>query len=241
MRYGIFSDIHANLEAFEAVLEAYKKEKIDRFVCLGDIVGYGVNPNECLKLVKNLNPVGIAGNHDWAVLDKISPAYFNLFAKEAVIWTKKVLQEKAIRYLNNLSLIYQENDFSCVHGSLDNPEKFNYIIDSLDAENTFSLLKGRICFVGHSHKMESFCLNQGRISFTKDYQLNLQKEAKYIINTGSVGQPRDRDPRACFCVYDSQKGMISFRRVEYNIKKAADKILKAGLPPLLAERLYLGR
>lgn len=240
MRYGIFSDVHSNLEAFEVAINFYKTEKIDRFIFLGDIVGYGANPNECILALKSLNPVVIAGNHDWAVSDKFSIAYFNPYAKEAVLWTAKELKQENIHYLRNLVLTYEEKDFICVHGSLENPQQFNYILNSYDAQFNFSLLKQRLCFIGHSHRAEVYILENNQLLRLCQQKIKLNSGAKYIINVGSVGQPRDRDPRLSLCIYDNEAKVVNFVRLEYNIKKAADKILKKGLPPLLAQRLYGG-
>jgi diadenosine tetraphosphatase ApaH/serine/threonine PP2A family protein phosphatase len=240
MRYGIFSDVHSNLEAFQAVYDYYKKQKIDKFIFLGDIIGYGADPRQVISLLKTLNPRCIAGNHDWALLDKFSIDRFNPQAKEAILWTKTELFPEQIRYLRTFELTHETDDFICVHGSLEEPHKFNYILDTTDAEINFPLLKKKICFVGHSHRREVFCLKEDRSSRLFTNTIKIRNDEKYIINVGSVGQPRDRDPRASLCVYDSDKNIVIFKRLDYNIKGAAAKILKAGLPSVLAERLYIG-
>jgi len=239
MRYGIFSDVHANLEAFELVLDSYKKEKIDKFIYLGDVIGYGANPNECSRVLKDFDPVCIAGNHEWAALNKISADYFSQSAKEAIAWTKGVLNKYSSDYLNTFSLTFEEDDFICTHGDLIEPNKFFYISDIKDARVNFRVLNKRICFVGHSHRMGVFC-NTGEVTYIQDYEIKLKAENKYIVNVGSVGQPRDGDPRACFCVYDSDKKTISFMREEYDIKKATDKMAEKNLPSVLISRLYKG-
>ncbi len=241
MRYGIFSDVHGNLEAFDAALDFYKKEAIDKFIYLGDIIGYGANPNECTALLRRLNPVCIAGNHDWAAIGEFSVSYFNEAAKDAISWTKTHLTEENIKYLHTFSLIHQEDNFICVHGSLAEPQNFNYIFDIGDAQLSFSYLKKQICFVGHSHRMEVYCEQDGMVSVIGGQQIKLEKSKRYIINVGSVGQPRDRDPRLALCIYDDTAGVVKFIRLEYNIKKAADKIIANGLPLFLAQRLYVGR
>ena len=241
MLYGIFSDVHSNLEAFETALSFYRVKAIDKFIFLGDIVGYGANPNQCIGLLKKLGPVCIAGNHDWAAIDEFDISYFNFAAKEAILWTKKELLEENIKYLRTFELAYQEDDFICVHGSLDSPEKFNYIFDISDAQLNFSYLENKICFIGHSHRMQAFCRENDSVSQIGDYEIKLKKSAEYIINVGSIGQPRDADPRLSLCLYDSDYKIVKFVRLEYNVKKAADKIIEQGLPLVLAERLYLGR
>lgn len=240
MRYGIFSDVHSNLEAFSVVYDFYKKMNVDKYIFIGDIIGYGANPGECLYLLKNLNPVAVAGNHDWAVIDKLELDYFNSYAKEAILWTKnRILFEDSL-YINSFLLMYEEDDFVCVHGSLESPQKFNYILNLSDSLRNFLLLKKDILFVGHSHKMVSFIFYDNKVMYLYDMEFEIQKNAKYIINVGSVGQPRDRDNRSCACIYDSDKKVVFLKRLEYNIKKAADKILSAGLPQVLAMRLYIG-
>lgn len=240
MRYGVFSDVHSNLEAFQVVLNYYQKQQIDRYIFLGDIVGYGSNPQETIALLKRLNAICIAGNHDLAAVDKFDVNSFNSFAREALLWTKKQLDYESKIFLSKFSLTYEEDDFICVHGSLDDPYRFNYVKDMEDALNNFSLLKKRICFIGHSHSAEAYCLRKGEIFHAKKEIITLAADAKYIVNVGSVGQPRDHDLRASACVFDTDKNTILFKRFEYDIKKAAGKIIAQGLPEILGERLYAG-
>ncbi|MCF7898233.1 MAG: metallophosphatase family protein [Candidatus Omnitrophica bacterium] len=241
MRYGIFSDIHSNLEAFSEAVNYFNGRKIDRFICLGDIVGYGPDPQQCLEVVKKLKSKTIAGNHDWATVGKFNLNYFNWCAQKALSWTQKKINEKGWKYLHGLPLIYKKNNFYCVHGSLDKPKNFNYTITPSQVQLNFSLLDARLCFIGHSHITEVFCLNKGQIKHLRKEKINIEKDKKYIINVGSIGQPRDGDPRLSLCVYDTDKQLLTFKRIEYNIKKTADKIIKKKLPEFLAKRLYLGR
>jgi len=240
MRYGIFSDVHSNLEAFQVACDYFNKERIDKFIFNGDIVGYGANPCECIELLKKFTPILIAGNHDRAAIGKFSLDYFNPQAKDALLWTKGELREEYLSFLNSFSLKYTEGNFICVHGSLDNEAEFNYIIYSSDASFNFSLLNKQILFVGHSHRTEAFRINDEKVSYIKSGEIKIDSKTKYIINVGSIGQPRDQDPRLSLCIYDSDEGLVKFVRLEYNIKKAADKILKKGLPSLLAARLFEG-
>jgi len=240
MRYGIFSDVHGNLEAFKAACDYLDKERIDEFIFNGDIIGYGANPRECLELLGKIDPIIVAGNHDWATIDKFSLANFNPQAKDALLWTKEELREENLSFLNSFRLKYTGDDFICVHGSLNDPAKFNYIIYSYEASLNFSLFNKRILFVGHSHRAEAFSIKDEKISYIKSKEIKIDSKTKYIINVGSIGQPRDQDPRLSLCIYDSNEGLVKFVRLEYNIKKAADKILKKGLPPLLAMRLFEG-
>lgn len=242
MRYGIFSDIHANLEAFLAVLKAYATESIDLFLCLGDIVGYAADPCACLQEVRTLTKINIAGNHDWASVDLFSVDYFNSLAKEAILWTSSRLSESEKGFLKSLPLVFRNRDLTGVHGSLDIPGDFNYLIDAYAARQTFKLLKTQICFVGHSHVMGIFLFDRkGCISYREESHLALKAGYKYIVNVGSVGQPRDNNPAAACCIYDADKKTVEMKRISYDILTARKKIISAGLPRFLAERLLKGR
>jgi putative phosphoesterase len=240
MRYGIFSDVHGNLEAFEVAIDYYRGENIDKFVFLGDIIGYGANPREVIEKLKGLKPANICGNHDWAAIDKLSADYFNDYAKAAVIWTKSNLTDKETAYLKDLALTYEDDDFYCVHGSLIEPASFNYIFGLNEAVKNFTLLSKKILFVGHSHRPQIYYSNAEGVFYHPYFEINLKGGEQYIINVGSVGQPRDRDSRLSLCVYDSNEKLVLIKRLEYNIKKAADKITAASLPQILALRLFVG-
>lgn len=224
MRFGIFSDIHSNLEAFEAVLEAFKKEKIDKCFCAGDIVGYAANPRECVDIVKQLNCPTVCGNHDWAVAGLIDYSDFNPYAKAAVEWTKAELGDAEKNYLKNLPLIYEDEEITMTHGSLEAPGEFEYIFNEASALRTLNLCRTKICFVGHSHSPAEY-----------------YEGAKRLVNVGSIGQPRDGDHRAAYCIYDLDKDRVEIKRVSYDIQKTMNKILAAGLPRILAFRLMAGR
>lgn len=241
MRYGIFSDVHANLEAFQSVLRAMEGENVDAYICGGDIVGYGADPSQCIKLTKGLTPNVICGNHDWASVGLFDISYFNRYAKEAVCWTAEVLDEAEKSYLKNLKVIYEKKKFIVVHGSLDKPEEFHYILDLYSALQNFYIMQKRICFIGHSHSPVVFSKSGDDVTYTKLSKVKIDENTSYIVNVGSVGQPRDGDPRACYVVYDEDNNTVEIKRTPYDIKKAQSKILNAGLPPILAERLSIGR
>ena len=241
MRWGIISDIHGNLEALEAVLTALSKERIDKYLYLGDIVGYGANPRECIAGIKRLNPVTIAGNHDWASVNLFGLSYFNPAALEAILWTSQNISYEDKEFLKNLELVYQEDGLTLVHGSLPHPEQFEYILDVSSAEETFQLLKTSICFIGHSHRPAIFIKEGKNCTYTFQTKIRLRPSQFYIVNAGSVGQPRDGNPNAAYVVYDGESKEVQIKRMPYNISKARDKIIKAGLPRILAERLALGR
>jgi len=241
MRWGIFSDIHSNLEALEAVIKAYKSEAIDIYLCLGDIVGYGANPIECIQIIKDIAQVAIAGNHDWAVAGLFSLGYFNDWAKKAVLWTQKKIDLANRDFLASLRLIYQNEDLVLVHGSLQRPEEFNYMLDSSRAAKTFALARRSICFLGHTHSPGVFIQDeQGGVGYQAEVRFKLQRGYRYIVNVGSVGQPRDRNNKASFCIFDTTKQEVLIKRIAYDIKSAQAKIAAAGLPQFLAARLSAG-
>jgi len=242
MRYGIFSDVHSNLEALESVITAYKQESIDKYLCVGDVVGYSANPKECIEKINLLAATTIAGNHDWASVDLFSTEYFNEIAKEAIFWTKNNLTQKETLFLENLELIYKAENFVLVHGTLDNPQDFNYMLDTFVAQDSFGIMDVNICFLGHTHIAGTFILTKDKeVFYTQENLLTIKKENKYIVNAGSVGQPRDRNPDAAYCIYDSKTGEIQFKRISYDVKTTREKIIKAGLPMFLGDRILVGR
>jgi len=241
MLYVIFSDVHSNLQALEAAAGTFPKGDHVRMVFAGDIVGYGADPDECVEMLSSLGPESVLGNHDAAVIDKTDISYFNEWAAEAVLWTKEHMNQSGKDRLRMLPLVYEEDLFTVVHGTLHDPGKFMYMTSAADATHTFEALKTRICFVAHSHVPGIFTLRGGSAYQSFREKLDLKESEKYIINVGSVGQPRDNDSRACYCTYDSDKGEVRFHRVEYDIKAARENIIKAGLPQILGDRLLVGR
>lgn len=240
MRYAIFSDVHGNLDALEAVLDAIRGESVDCCACLGDVVGYGPQPRECLAAVRRHCTSIVAGNHDFAVADKLSDATFNALAREATAWTRKALPESDIAYLASLPLVGSVDGGGLVHGTPYAPELFDYVQTSYDAHLAMSRMDSAVCFIGHSHIPVNF-VQAEIISYSLDPEVLVPREGRLIVNVGSVGQPRDRDPRACFVIYDSSEGRVSRKRVSYDIERVATKIREAGLPEALGARLRLGR
>jgi len=242
MRYGIFADIHSNLEALDAVIEAYKNESIDKYLCVGDVVGYAANPKECIEKIKALYSIAVAGNHDWASANLFSVDYFNSVASEAIFWTKRNLDDQGRYFLESLKLIYKNEDLTLVHGTLDNPQDFNYMSDGYVAWETFKLLETDICFVGHSHVAGIFIKDKdNHIHYREHDFIDIKQEFKYIINVGSVGQPRDGNPKATYCLYDTDKKEVQIKRVGYDIQTTRKKIIHAGLPQFLGDRLIVGK
>ena len=240
MRFAILSDLHANLEATEAVLADARERECTHYVCLGDVVGYNANPRECVEIVQKLECPVIMGNHDeQASLDE-SSRDFNALAEMAINWTRSQLTDADKSWLRELCLTQQVGDFTIVHATLDMPEEWGYVFNTLDAAASFAHQQTTVCFFGHTHVAGAFVRDDG-VKRVKVDKLRIEEPKKYFINTGSVGQPRDGDWRAAYCIYDTDKNEVEQRRVKYDVAIAQQKIIKAGLPPLLAERLKLGR
>ena len=240
MRFAIISDIHANLEAFEAVLADARDNKCTHFVCLGDVVGYNANPHECVALVQGLDCPIVKGNHDEQASLVESSRDFNEMAEAAIQWTRDNLAAEDKDWLRDLKMQRQVRDFTIVHATLDTPGQWGYVFNNLDAVTSFTYQHTTVCFFGHTHVPMGFVRDDG-VHRVKIEGLSIDPSKKYFINVGSVGQSRDGDWRASYCVYDTEKNVVQQRRVKYDLHTAQDKIIKAGLPRLLAERLALGR
>lgn len=241
MRYGIFSDIHSNLEALDAVLAAFAGERIDEYFCAGDIIGYGADPLSCLNKVRSLTYNIVAGNHEYACVDLFALSNLNELAACGVIWTKKALPLKELDFFKSLPLVFENKDFMMAHSSLDSPQEFYYLFQPYEAKVTFERLKRNVCFIGHTHRPKIFVKRDTIISNLSGYKAELNPDYKYVVNIGSVGQPRDGDARASYCIYDTDKQEVEIKRVPYDIETAQKKIIAAGLPKVLAERLAVGR
>lgn len=239
-RYAIIADIHANLDAFQVVLEDIKQQKCTHVVCLGDVVGYGANPKECLDIVRGMNIPVVKGNHDEYVGSDDSPDGFNDAAAEAVAWTRAQLTEEDRKWLRDLKYFRLVANFSIVHATLDAPQRWGYVFEKLEAAASFTYQNTQICFFGHTHVPVAFVRDTGVRGGTYS-KFRAEPGKKYLVNVGSVGQPRDGNAKAAYVIYDMPAQTIELRRLDYDIAAAANKILGAGLPPRLAERLYKGR
>ena len=239
MKVAVISDIHGNWEALTTVEKAIEKCGVDEIWCLGDIVGYGPDPSRCIEWVREKCSIVIAGNHDWAVTGKESIEYFNPWAKEAVLKIRNMLSAEEIDYLNNLPLTYKKDNILLVHGSPLKPQEWFYIFDEWDAKAAFEATEEWIIFVGHSHIPGCFSYKGNEIK-EHCFPLKLKDTERYIINPGSVGQPRDGDPRASFGILDLKDMIFEICRVNYDIKTTQEKIKKADLPVWLATRLEKG-
>lgn len=242
MLIGFFSDVHSNLEALEAVLKDFKKEKLNKLYFLGDAVGYGPNPNECVELIQKTAQKPLMGNHDYAVLDMMGTNWFNQYAKEAIEWTKKNLSEKSLETISRYLMDFRFDNFHLVHSTPKEPQNWDYIFSLDEAEENFSFFNRPVCLIGHSHRPFIIKKYQNRpCSLVEEEEVKLEDQFKYLINIGSVGQPRDGDNRSCYLIYNDQKKFLRLKRVPYDVKKTQKKMKKAKLPQFLIDRLALGR
>ncbi len=239
MKYGLIADIHANLEALTAVLKVLEDEAVDRVVCAGDIIGYGADPRECIARVRDLDAICVAGNHDYAVVGQTPIDYFNPFAREAVLWTQDQLGKEEHDFIGEMSLMRQLDGFTIVHASPEAPAEWNYVYSTHEAARSFDALETRLCFNAHSHIAVVFVAN-GSCRTLAPADMPISPQYRYIVNMGSVGQPRDGDYRASCCLYDSGTFSLQMKRVEYDVDLARRKIIEAGLPHVLALRLLRG-
>jgi predicted phosphodiesterase len=240
MRIAIFGDIHANLEAFEVVLADAREQGCTSYICLGDVVGYNANPRECLEIVQSLKCPVVKGNHDDYASSDSSLESFNPLAEVAIQWTRDQLTPPEKFWLGGLPLIAKIRGFTVVHASLDDPAGWGYVLNQLDAAASFSKQTTDLCFFGHTHTPRAYIKDSSVVGMPFD-QLILEPGKRYFVNAGSVGQPRDGDWRAAYVVFDQEKRLIQLRRLRYDLEKTQGKILKAGLPPRLADRLAFGK
>lgn len=252
-KIALLADIHANLEAFNAVLEKMEEIGVTHYVCIGDIVGYNSNPKECLDKLRSLNPLAtVRGNHDEYVGTNQSLLEFNPQAAAAVTWTRNQLNDEDRSWLANLKYVETVRrpgtgmaPFKIVHGTLDSPERWGYIFTKFAGELSMQNQKPeKLCFFGHTHIPLYFVEEDGNVymkSFLPDEPVEILPNNKYLFNVGSIGQPRDGDPRAAFTVYTPSDSTVQIYRIDYDIETCQQKILDAGLPVRLANRLADGR
>ena len=250
MRYAVLSDVHGNLEALTAVMDALAPERIDRVLCLGDVMGYGADPAACLSRLEACDAVIVGGNHDLACVGKLSLEWFNDLARAAVVWTRDQLSFTDLDTLRRLPLTATEGPCTLVHGTLRHPHRFEYLIDMAQAIETLSHCRTLICLVGHTHVPCVIAYDRVLRRITQRLTsaaeladvtfLDQAESMRYLINPGSVGQPRDGDPRASFAVIDTDARRVRVLRVPYDVATAQRKIRQAGLPEFLADRLASG-
>ncbi len=243
MRCAIIADIHANLAAFKAVLaDIQEKGGVDEIWNLGDVVGYGPEPKECIELLKEVKAVGVVGNHDLGAVGKLDLTYFNEAAAEACRWTAAQLTPADVLYIERQPRTLEKGDFFLVHGSPSNPV-LEYVLSTGVAEKSFGYFKTKFCLVGHTHEPAAYKEEDGKcvsVHVTPNIGMVLQHN-RMIVNPGGVGQPRDGDPRAGYAIYDSEGHILKPYRVEYNVRATQDKMVRAGLPISLVTRLEVGK
>jgi len=240
MKYAILGDIHGNLEALNCVLDHASKQGVTHYACLGDLVGYNANPVECLEIVRGLNCPVVRGNHDhYCGMDE-NLTGFHPIAADVVDWTRKQLTEEQRAYLRNLRYVTRVETFTIVHSTLDTPEMWGYVFDKLEAEASFAYQGTTLCFYGHTHVPLAF-EKTDRVRAGLYSKIKITLGRKYFINVGSVGQPRDGDPRAAYVTFDMMKNEIELHRIAYDFRITQKKIMDAGLPNRVAARLAVGR
>lgn len=242
MKFGLFADIHANLEALTAVLQALEAEGVDRLICLGDLVGYGPDPVACIQRVSETADVVLAGNHDHAASGLLPIDRFNRDAKAALQWTRTQLDDKSKAYLRSLPLVYENGTLMAVHATPEAPEKWRYIMREMDIKTNLDLLELPICVIGHSHVPGIFVKDAtGDLYVHHEPELEFKEGSKYLINIGSVGQPRDGIPKSAYGVMDMDAGTYALKRVGYDVKTVQKKMAGEGLPASLIDRIAFGR
>jgi diadenosine tetraphosphatase ApaH/serine/threonine PP2A family protein phosphatase len=240
VRYAILSDIHGNLEALDAVL-AHAASRADAVLCLGDIVGYGADPVACIERVAERAEVVVAGNHEHGVAGLLDLNWFNDRARAAAEWTRRRLDDDQLAWLATRPLVGDTDDATLVHASPVRPAEWDYVVSADDGYEAFAAFATRLCFVGHSHRAGAWSVgSSGRAYEPGATEIELEQGRRYLINVGSVGQPRDGDPRAAYAVWDVAGRRVTIERVPYDLATTRGKILAAGLPRFLAERLTIG-
>jgi predicted phosphodiesterase len=240
MKYAILGDIHANLEALQAVLKDAGEQGVTHYACTGDVVGYSADPKACLQMIRSLKCTVVQGNHDYYAACNESMELFTPMAKKSIQWTRRQLSPFERKYLRHLPLIIDIENFTIVHSSLHNPHRWNYIFKRKAADANFRNQFNQVCFFGHTHVPLAFV--GGKTTEKGFYEtLHVRPGMQYLVNVGSVGQPRDRNPKAAYVIYDLDEQTITMRRVEYDIEGTQKKIRAAGLPFRNALRLANGR
>ena len=237
MKYAVISDIHANLPALRAVLEDIEAQKCGRIVCLGDMVGYGRQPKECVEIVRGMGIPCVRGNHDEYCSAEGEIEGFNLHAAEKIAWTREQLSESDREWLRNLELVKVVDGFTIIHATLDGPQRWEYVFDKLAAARSFQHQETDLCFFGHTHVPVAF-VRDSKVRGGTFSKFKIEPHKKYFVNVGSVGQPRDNNPKAAYVVYDKTQQTIELRRVLYEIPPAdgtvgAGVAVKPTIPPKL--------
>jgi len=239
-KYAILGDVHGNWEALSAVLDDAASLGVDSYVCVGDVVGYNADPAKCLDKIRELGCTVVRGNHDHYCSHEECLEDFHPLAARVVDWTRSQLDDEGIDYLRKMRLSTKVDGFTIVHSTLDMPEKWGYVFDCLEADANFNYQSTSVCFHGHTHVPVAY-VKRGMTDRIEYGKIRIVLGQKYFINVGSVGQPRDGNPRAAYAFYDAEKREVELRRLEYDIRKTQEKIREAGLPERLARRLQIGK
>ncbi|MEJ5237188.1 MAG: metallophosphoesterase family protein, partial [Limisphaera sp.] len=222
MKFAIIADIHGNLEALQAVLEDAQKQGCTHYACIGDVVGYGANPRECLQIIRSMGMPCVKGNHDeYCSIDENAEG-FNPLAAEAVMWTRQQLSEEDRQWLRDLRYVRMVTNFTIVHATLDAPQRWGYVFDKLAAAASFPYQNTPVCFFGHTHVPVAF-VRDSMVRGGTYSKFRIEPGKKYFINVGAVGQPRDGNPKAAYVVYDVDEGTVELRRLDYDIATAQKK------------------
>lgn len=242
MRYGILSDVHGNLEALEQVLSFLRAEGVERYLFLGDAVGYGASPDECCDLLRSVADHSVLGNHDAAVAGRIPYEEYYEAARQSLDWCAGRLGDDNLEWLRSLPYVLQEDTFFLCHGAPDHPEEFEYLFSAEQLLGRPQMLDHypRLTVIGHSHLTLSYRIAAAEIESLVRDEIQLVDGSSYVFTVGSVGQPRDRDPRACCCTFDTNEGVMRYHRVSYDVLTARQKIHDAGLAQTFGDRLLVG-
>jgi len=242
MKIGFFSDVHGNYEALKACVSDFKREKIKKLFFLGDVVGYGPEPNKCIETIEKKAEVKLLGNHDAAAIGLLSTDYFNQYAQASMGYTSSILSDKNLQRLRLFHMEAAYDIFKMVHASPKEPSAWGYILDIEDAEESFKYFEQQVCVIGHSHRPAIFKkYKTNRCELAAHDFVKIDDDYRYIINIGSIGQPRDGDPRASYMIYDSDDQIMSIKRVEYDYEKTQERMRKADLPRFLIDRIAVGK
>lgn len=242
MRLALLSDIHSNLEGLTAVLAEIERLDVDEIYSLGDVVGYGCNPAECLNLVDKNCRVKLMGNHEHAVLGLVSTEGYTHGARVAATWTQERMTDREITIMSDFEMRFKKKGVLYLHASPVEPEEWHYILTPTEADEAFGNFNEPICFHGHTHIPVIFTeMDTGLPRRKAGHDFDPDPENRYLVNVGSVGQPRDNDPRACFVVFDTNEQHVEYHRVEYDISRVQAKMTEAELPRMLVNRLAAGR
>lgn len=242
MRIALVSDIHGNLEALTAVLHDAESRQIDEIACLGDVIGYGADPAECLDLIESTCRIRLMGNHESAALGRMNDLAMNEIARRSMSWTREQLSDRHVALIESFEIERWIDNLHLVHASPFEPENWHYVLTPKAAAQAFEATEAFICFFGHSHLPTIFSIGEDqkvRSRFGHDFQP--LEENRYLVNVGSVGQPRDDDPRSSYVVYDTDTFDVYFHRIAYDFTVTQKKLAEANAPAMLIERIAIGR